>query len=25
MIGAAVMVFNWVIINFTIAGLHSYA
>jgi len=24
-IGAAVMLFNWVIINFTIAGLHSYA
>lgn len=25
MVGAAVMIFNWVIINFTIAGLHSYA
>jgi len=24
-VGAAVMLFNWVIINFTIAGLHSYA
>ncbi|MBX3373586.1 MAG: cytochrome c biogenesis protein CcsA [Phycisphaeraceae bacterium] len=24
-IGAAVMLFNWVVINFTIAGLHSYA
>jgi cytochrome c-type biogenesis protein CcsB len=25
MIGCIVMLFNWVIINFTIAGLHSYA
>ncbi len=25
LIGCAVMIFNWVIINFTIAGLHSYA
>ena len=24
-VGCAVMVFNWVVINFTIAGLHSYA
>jgi cytochrome c-type biogenesis protein CcsB len=24
-IGCAVMLFNWIIINFTIAGLHSYA
>jgi len=24
-VGAIVMVFNWVVINFTIAGLHSYA
>jgi len=24
-IGCAVMLFNWVVINFTIAGLHSYA
>lgn len=24
-VGAVVMIFNWVIINFTIAGLHSYA
>ena len=23
--GCAVMLFNWVVINFTIAGLHSYA
>ena len=25
LIGCAVMIFNWVIINFTISGLHSYA
>ena len=25
LIGAAVMIFNWIIINFTISGLHSYA
>ncbi|MBT6164685.1 MAG: cytochrome c biogenesis protein CcsA, partial [Phycisphaerae bacterium] len=25
LIGCAVMLFNWVIINFTISGLHSYA
>ncbi|MFK7960703.1 MAG: cytochrome c biogenesis protein CcsA [Phycisphaerales bacterium] len=25
LIGCAVMIFNWVVINFTIAGLHSYA
>jgi cytochrome c-type biogenesis protein CcsB len=25
MIGAIVMIFNWIIINFTISGLHSYA
>lgn len=24
-VGSAVMLFNWIIINFTIAGLHSYA
>lgn len=24
-VGCAVMLFNWVVINFTIAGLHSYA
>ncbi|MDY7109184.1 MAG: cytochrome c biogenesis protein CcsA [Planctomycetota bacterium] len=24
-IGCAVMLFNWIVINFTIAGLHSYA
>jgi ABC-type transport system involved in cytochrome c biogenesis permease subunit len=24
-IGAAVMLFNWIIINFAISGLHSYA
>jgi ABC-type transport system involved in cytochrome c biogenesis permease subunit len=23
--GAAVMLFNWIVINFVIAGLHSYA
>jgi ABC-type transport system involved in cytochrome c biogenesis permease subunit len=23
--GCAVMLFNWIIINFTISGLHSYA
>jgi ABC-type transport system involved in cytochrome c biogenesis permease subunit len=25
LIGCAVMLFNWIIINFTISGLHSYA
>jgi ABC-type transport system involved in cytochrome c biogenesis permease subunit len=25
LIGCGVMIFNWVVINFTIAGLHSYA
>jgi cytochrome c-type biogenesis protein CcsB len=25
MIGCVVMLFNWIVINFTIAGLHSYA
>ncbi len=25
LIGAVVMIFNWIIINFTISGLHSYA
>jgi hypothetical protein len=25
LIGAIVMIFNWIIINFTISGLHSYA
>ena len=25
LVGCAVMIFNWVIINFTISGLHSYA
>ena len=24
-IGAAVMLFNWIVINFVITGLHSYA
>ena len=24
-VGCAVMLFNWIIINFTISGLHSYA
>ena len=24
-IGCAVMLFNWIVINFTISGLHSYA
>jgi redox-sensitive bicupin YhaK (pirin superfamily) len=23
--GAAVMLFNWIVINFVISGLHSYA
>jgi hypothetical protein len=23
--GAAVMIFNWIVINFVISGLHSYA
>jgi hypothetical protein len=23
--GAAVMLFNWIVINFVITGLHSYA
>ncbi|RLS61224.1 MAG: c-type cytochrome biogenesis protein CcsB, partial [Planctomycetota bacterium] len=25
MIGAGVMLFNWIVINFIITGLHSYA
>ena len=25
LLGCAVMLFNWIIINFTISGLHSYA
>jgi cytochrome c-type biogenesis protein CcsB len=25
LVGAVVMMFNWIVINFTIAGLHSYA
>jgi hypothetical protein len=24
-VGAAVMLFNWIVINFVISGLHSYA
>jgi ABC-type transport system involved in cytochrome c biogenesis permease subunit len=24
-VGAAVMLFNWIVINFVITGLHSYA
>ena len=24
-LGAAVMLFNWIVINFVISGLHSYA
>ena len=25
LVGAGVMLFNWIIINFAISGLHSYA
>ena len=25
LIGCGVMLFNWIVINFTISGLHSYA